>query len=50
MNTEPETCSKCGSSDVVDGECQICAEVQAELDAEEAPRDDDEAPQDYDGP
>jgi recombinational DNA repair protein RecR len=41
---EPTRCSRCGSV-LVDGDCEPCAEAQRELDAEEAPRDDD-APQD----
>ena len=40
---EPEVCLKCGSSDVVDGECQPCAEVLAEEAASEAPQDEPEA-------
>ncbi len=48
MNTS-ETCSGCGGV-LVDGDCEACAEVQRELDAEDAPRDDDEALQEHDGP
>lgn len=40
MNSqEPKTCPVCGSSDVVDDECQACAEVRRDRDADEAPQD-----------
>ena len=35
---EPEVCPACGSSDVVDGECQACEEVRLDAEADEAPR------------
>lgn len=32
MNTEPELCPLCGSSDVVAGDCNTCAEIREEED------------------
>lgn len=39
ISFEPKTCPVCGSSDVVDDECQACAEIAREEDAAEAPSD-----------
>lgn len=39
LQDEPKTCPVCGSSDVVDDECQACAEIAREEDAAEAPSD-----------
>ncbi len=40
--SEPEICPKCGSSDVVAGDCRACEEVRKDLEADEA--SDEEAP------